>query len=117
MRTLVGLFSLIAAVVLLLIPEDSVVPPLPKADSVTKSFDIYEDLWRKHAVAAADKLKAGEFTKDTEVWEFLAAGQAPARKAAFSDLARAEQKKFDDAGGWSAEVHEEILRSYANERE
>lgn len=115
MRTLIGIFSFIAAAVLLLLPAGDFAPPTPpKDDTVTKSFDIYEDLWRKHAASAADKLASGEFTKDTEVWEYLAAGQAPARKAAFNDLAKAEQKKFDEAGGWSAELHEEILRSYAD---
>ncbi len=117
MRQLIGLLCGVAAVLILLIPEGSDNPtPPPSSDPVAKSFDIYEDLWRKHAVAAADKLASGEFTKDTEVWEFLAAGQAPARKAAFNDLAKAEQEKFDAAGGWSAELHEEILRSYANGR-
>ncbi len=116
MRTLIGIFSLVAASVLLLLPDVDFTPPTPaENDSVTKSFDIYEDLWRKHAVSAADKLASGEFTKDTEVWEYLAAGQEPARKAAFNDLAKAEQEKFNAAGGWSAKLHEEILRSYANE--
>ncbi len=117
MRQFIGLLCGVAAVLILLIPDgtDGPTPP-PTTDAVAESFDIYEDLWRKHAVAAADKLASGEFTKDTEVWEYLAAGQAPARKAAFNDLAKAEQKKFDEAGGWSAELHEEILRSYADGR-
>ena len=115
MRTLIGIFSLVAASVLLLLPDDvDFTPPTPKNDSVTKSFNIYEDLWRKHAISAADKLASGEFTKDTEVWEYLAAGQEPARKAAFNDLAKAEQERFNAAGGWSAKLHEEILRSYAD---
>ena len=116
MRQLIGLLCGVAAIAILLIPDGGSDPTPPVVtDPVAKSFDIYEDLWRKHAVAAADKLASGEFTKATEVWEFLAAGQAPARKAAFMDLAKAEQNKFDAAGGWSAKLHEEILRSYENE--
>jgi hypothetical protein len=117
MRQFIGLLCGVAAVLILLIPDGTDDPKPPATgDSVAESFDIYEDLWRKHAVAAADKLASGEFTKDIEVWEYLAAGQEPARKAAFNDLAKSEQEKFNAAGEWSAELHEEILRSYADGR-
>lgn len=87
-------------------------PPVPEKDIVEQSFDIYEDLWRKHALAAADKLKTGELDTDQKAWEFLAAGQEPARKVAFDEIAQKEQAYFDERGGWSPEAHEALLRSY-----
>lgn len=105
------------AIAILLIPDKAAPPtpptPEPAVDLVAKSFDSYEDLWRKHALKAAEKIESGELTTDTEVWEFLAAGQEPARKVAFDELARKEQEYFNKAGGWSAELHGKLLRSYA----
>jgi len=81
-------------------------------DNVSRSFKIYEDLWRKHALATADKIKAGDLKTEQEVWDFLAAGQSPARKVAFEELAKSEQDYFTKNGGWNAKKHEELLRSY-----
>ncbi len=117
MRNWIGLLCGVVAVVILLIPTGNTdVSDTKESQLVSNSFDIYEKLWRAHALAAADKLAAGEFTEDTEVWNYLAAGQAPARKAAFMDIAKYEQDQFDSNDGWSAELHEKILRSYADER-
>ncbi len=117
MSKFIGILSVVAAVALLLIPDTKTdVSDSEGSQLVTESFDIYESLWRTHAEATADKLASGELTTDTEVWEYLAAGQAPARRAAFTDLAKYEQDQFDANDGWSAELHEKILRSYADER-
>lgn len=112
----IGGICALLAVAILLIPdqqEPPPSPPTPDVDLVAKSFNSYEELWRKHALKTAEKIESGELTTDTEVWEFLAAGQEPARKVAFDELARKEQEYFNKAGGWSAELHGKLLRSYA----
>ena len=117
MRKFIGIFSVVAAVALLLIPDTKIdVSESEGSKLVTESFDVYESLWRTHAEATADKLASGELTTDTEVWDYLAAGQAPARKAAFMALAKYEQAQFEENEGWSADLHEKILRSYVDER-
>jgi len=108
---LVGLVCFVLALGIVLVPEQNVDPPVDK-DLVERSFDIYEELWRKHALDAADKLSSGELTSDTQAWEFLAAGQEPARRTAFEEIAQKEQAYFDERGGWSPEAHEALLRSY-----
>ena len=113
----IGLICGILGLVVVLYPNPKITPPdgTPKpvvSDVVSKSFDIYETLWRKHNIDAADKIKAGELKTEQEVWDFLAAGQAPARKVAFDELAKAEQDYFDKHGGWSLKNHEDLLRSY-----
>lgn len=114
----VGLICGILGLIVVFYPaEKSTLPDVaPKpavSDVVSKSFDIYETLWRKHTKDAADKIKAGELKTEQEVWDFLAAGQAPARKVAFDELAKVEQIYFDTHGGWSLKNHEDLLRSYS----
>ena len=98
------------------LPGPGPAPPKP-INEVTKAFDIYEDLWRKHAIDTADKIVAGDFEKDQDVWDYIAAAQAPARRVAFDDLAKAEAAYFESQGGWSLEAHEKLLRTYAQEPE
>jgi len=89
-------------------------PPNPAVlDLPGKSFATYEKIWRKHNQDAADKLASGTLKDEKAVWEFLAAGQEPARKVAFDELAKSEQDYFTKQGGWSAKTHEKLLRSYA----
>lgn len=88
------------------------VPGTPVA-SPKQVFATYEQLWRAHVQAAADKLASGDIKTEQEAWDFIAAGQEPARKAAFKDLAKSEQDYFVKQGGWSAKAHEKLLRSYA----
>lgn len=112
-----GLICGILGIAVVLYPNYKITPPdeTPKpvvSDVVSKSFAIYETLWRKHTADAADKIKSGELKTEQEVWDFLAAGQAPARKVAFDELAKAEQEYFDKHGGWSLKNHEDLLRSY-----
>ncbi len=114
---IIGLVCGLLAIALLLYPESGnkpdPVPPKPEIDIVSKSFDIYEDLWRKHAINAADRIASGDLDTDDAVWEYLATGQEPARRVAFDELAKKEQEYFDNADGWTAELHEKLLRSYA----
>jgi hypothetical protein len=77
-----------------------------------RAFEKQEALWRRHIADAADKLAAGELDTDQATLEFLAGGQEPARKVAFAEMAKYEQEQFQKAGGWSAKLHEEILRKY-----
>ena len=58
-------------------------------------------------------IEDSELKTEQEAWDFIAAGQEPARKAAFKELAKSEQDYFDKQGGWSAKAHEKLLRSYA----
>lgn len=116
-----GLAAGLLGVLLLLLPDevkkDDPVNPDPVVvvtNGPTKAFDTYEKLWRKHAGDAADKIKAGELKTDKQVWEFIANGQAPARQVAFDELAKMEQEYFTKNGGWTAELHEKLLRDYAN---
>ena len=113
----VGLACGVLGVLVLLWPsaKDTVpAPPAPVAlDLPGKSFATYEKLWRKHTQDAADKLASGSLKDEKAVWEFLAAGQEPARKVAFDELAKSEQDYFTKQGGWSAKAHEKLLRSYA----
>ena len=91
-------------------------PPAPVTeDIVHSSFVTYEKLWRKHSADTAKKLEAGELKSDKETWEFLAAGQEPARRIAFDKLAAKEQEYFEKAGDWTPEVHAKILRSYSSD--
>ena len=104
----------VLGLVLLIWPATETVKPKPVApDVVGKAFDTYEQLWRKLAQEAADRIDAGEFTNDRDVWEFLAQGQEPARKIAFEEIAKSEQDYFNRQGGWSALAHSKMLRSYA----
>jgi len=114
-----GLAAGLLGVVLLLLPDgpnpvDPNPPPTPVVSGPTKAFDTYESLWRKHSGAAADKIKAGELTTDKQVWDFVANGQAAMRQVAFDELAKTEQAYFEKNGGWSAELHEKLLRGYAD---
>jgi len=112
----IGLLSGILGLLLLVLPlsNDSVaIEPATTTASPKQVFATYEKLWRAHAKAAADKLASTEIKTEKEIWEFIAAGQEPARKAAFMDLAKSEQDYFDKQGGWSAKAHEKLLRSYA----
>jgi len=114
-----GLFCGVAGIVLLLWPSQQVsrpTPPLPPPvvlDLPGKAFASYEKLWRKHTQDAADKIASGTLKDEKSVWDFLAAGQEPARKVAFDELAKSEQDYFTKQGGWSAKAHEKLLRSYA----
>lgn len=83
-----------------------------KADLAADAFRTYEQLWRLHQVATANKLASGELKTEQEVWDFQAAGQPLARKIAFEKLAEAEAAYFKSKGGWSKEAHEALLRSY-----
>ena len=111
-----GLLSGFFGLLLLLSPiqcdSAAFVPPHPVA-SPKQVFATYEQLWRAHAQTAADKLASGEIKTEQETWDFLAAGQEPARKTAFKELAKSEQDYFVKQGGWSAKAHEKLLRSYA----
>lgn len=86
--------------------------PAPGGNLVAKSFANYEALWRKYAVKAAEGIQSGQLDSDKKVWDFLAAGQEPIRKAAFDALAKSEQDYFIKNGGWSLKLHEALLRSY-----
>jgi len=110
----VGLLCGIACILLLVWTrnQDKADPTPPKTDLVAKSFSNYESLWRKYAVKAADGISAGQLDSEKKVWDFLAAGQEPIRRAAFDDLAKSEQEYFASKGGWSAKAHEALLRSY-----
>lgn len=102
--------------VFLLIPTDKLTSgnrkPL-KTDLAAEAFQTYEQLWRIHQIKTADKIAAGELKTEQEVWEFQAAGQAPARKIAFEKIAKYEADYFKEKGGWSKEAHEALLRSYS----
>jgi len=94
-------------------PDD---PPAPVTkDVVHASFVTYEKLWRKHVADTAAKLESGELKTDKAAWEFLAAGQEPARQVAFDELASKEQAYFKKAGEWTPEVHAKLLRSYSSD--
>ena len=120
MTRYLGIAAGLLGVVILLLPtdikkDDPVNPPVVVvSNGPTKAFDTYEKLWCKHAGDAADKIKAGELKTDKQIWDFIANGQAPARQIAFDELAKTEQEYFDKNGGWSAELHEKLLREYAN---
>ena len=88
----------VLGLVLLIWPATETVKPKPVAPDV---------------VGKADRIDAGEFTNDRDVWEFLAQGQEPARKIAFEEIAKSEQDYFNKQGGWSALAHSKMLRSYA----
>jgi hypothetical protein len=113
-KSYVGLMCGVLGVCLLFWPVslDSFGPQPSAQDLPAKAFDSYEQLWRKLAQQAADKLASGEFQTDTEVWDFLAKGQEPARRLAFEALAKNEQACFEKNGGWTREAHEKLLRSY-----
>lgn len=81
-------------------------------DLPAKAFRNYESLWRKYAVTTADNIASGKLDTEKKVWDFLAAGQEPIRKAAFEELAKSEQDYFNAKGGWSAKAQEALLRSY-----
>jgi len=114
----IGIVCGVLTVLVLFLPDqvDKPEPPEPpkpvEKDIVEKAFDMYEELWRTHAVATAEKLESGELDTDQKVWEFIAAGQEPARRMAFDKIAEKEQAFFDERGGWSPEAHAELLRSY-----
>lgn len=107
-----GAFGLLLLIWPLQCNSNAFAPPA-HITSPKQAFATYEKLWRAHAQATADKLASGELKTEQEVWDFLAAGQEPARKAAFKDLAKSEQDYFNKQGGWSAKAHEKLLRSYA----
>ncbi len=112
---IVGLLCGIVFVILLISSrsQDKSNPtPTPETDLVNKSFANYESLWRKYAVKAADNIAAGQLDSEKKIWDFLAAGQEPIRKAAFDELAKSEQDYFTKKGGWSLKAHEALLRSY-----
>jgi hypothetical protein len=113
-----GLFCGVAGIALLLWPSPQTPRPTPPPPPVVldlpgKAFAAYEKLWRKHTQDAADKIVSGTLKDEKSVWDFLAAGQEPARKVAFDELAKSEQDYFIKQGGWSAAAHEKLLRSYA----
>jgi hypothetical protein len=108
----VGLICGVLGLLLLLWPTGDSDTPAPGKDLPAKAFDTYEKLWRKTANDAADKLASGELDTEQKVWDYLAAAQAPARKVAFEEVAKAEQDYFTKNGGWSAKKHETLLRSY-----
>lgn len=90
--------------------------PQPSRDLVVASFDLYERLWRETAAQTADKLERGELSSEAAAWQFIADRQGDIRKQAFEQIAQREQKFFTDAGGWSAQNHAKLLRSYTNAR-
>jgi len=98
--------------VILLWPSGGDSPgPGPKpSDIVSDAFDTLERLWRAHNATAAGKLRSAEITSDTEIRQFIAAGQEPMRRIAFEAIAKAEQEAL--SGGWTAEKHAEILEGY-----
>ena len=95
-------------------PDDPPGPPVTE-DAVHASFVTYEKLWRKHSADTAVKLESGDLKTDKATWEFLAAGQEPARRIAFDDLASKEQAYFKKSGNWTPEAHAKLLRSYASD--
>ncbi len=112
---IVGLLSGIIGLLLLILPLPNYSPaiePAAATASPKQVFATYEKLWRAHAKTTADKIASSEIKTEKEIWEFLAAGQEPARKEAFMDLAKSEQDYFDKQGGWSAKAHEKLLRDY-----
>jgi hypothetical protein len=110
----VGLLCGIVCVLLLVWTsnQDKADPVPPKSDLVAKTFSNYESLWRKYAIKTADNIKSGQLDTEKKVWDFLAAGQEPIRRAAFDELAKSEQDYFASKGGWSTKNHEALLRSY-----
>jgi hypothetical protein len=115
-----GVVCGIALVLLLLVPTGNPEPtPSPinatiisKSNDVNQAFTTYKRLWVQLTQDAAAKLDSKEFTTEQEVWDFLASGQEPARKIAFDKVAAKEQKTFEDAGGWTPELHSSILKGY-----
>ncbi len=109
-----GTLGGVLALAILLIPTPTAGPPLPPENNVAvdKSFDDLERLWLKHNQDAADKIDSGELTTQQQVWDFIATGQEPMRKVAFGEIGKSEKKYFDDNGGWTAELHSKLLRSY-----
>lgn len=113
MSRVLGILCGIGCLALFLVPTGPrPVNPQPSNDIVSRAFDTYEQLWRKHAEIVANKITAGEIKNEKEAWELLAAGQEPARKLAFDEIARTEKETFDKSGGWAATTHAQILRSY-----
>jgi len=96
-------------------PDDDTPAPPVVGDIVHDSFVTYEKLWRKHSADTAVKLESGDLKTDKATWEFLAAGQEPARRIAFDDLASKEQAYFKKSGNWTPEAHAKLLRSYASD--
>ena len=125
MKYLAGLICGLLVVVLLAGPaiQERIRPWLPDGklavpetlplDAAGKAFAVYEKLWRKHIKDTADSLDAGNLDSEKAAGEFMAAGQAPARKIAFDEIAKAEQAYFVKNGGWSAKKHAALLRSYS----
>ncbi len=113
MNKIIGLISGVIGLIILFYPTSQEKSPKPtKDDKVSQAFAIYESLWRNHNESAADKIRDGELKTEQQIWDFLAAGQAPARKVAFDTIAKSEQEFFDKNGGWSLKNHETLLRSY-----
>lgn len=90
---------------------DGPAPGPDPSDMVSQAFDTYERLWRAHNATAAGKLRSGEITSDTEIHQFISAGQDPMRRIAFEPIAKAEQEAL--AGGWTPEKHAQILEGYS----
>ena len=115
-KQILGIVCAILGGLILWWPAPSPAPP-PKPpkplNHVTAAFDVYEDLWRKHATDTANKIQAGKLETEQGVWDYIAAAQAPARRVAFKDIAKAESEYFESQGGWSLEAHEKLLREYA----
>ena len=95
-------------------PDDTTGPPVTQ-DVVHTTFSTYDKLWRKHATDTAARLEAGDLKTEKETWDFLAAGQEPARRIAFDALAAKEQEYLKQAGVWTPEVHAKLLRSYSGD--
>ena len=115
MHKIIGLICGIIGLIILLYPPSEGKAPAPapaNGDKVSQAFEIYESLWRSHNQTAADKIRDGELKTEQQIWDFIAAGQAPARKVAFDTIAKSEQEYFDKNGGWSLKNHETLLRSY-----
>lgn len=116
MNKFFGVLCGVAVVVLLLIPTDGTIqPPTPNPTGnaeVNEAFDTYKRLWIDLNLKAAEKLDKGEFTTDTEVYDYLATGQEPARKIAFDSIAKKEQEALGD-GKWTPELHSTILKGYS----
>lgn len=105
-----GLISGVLGILLLLIPDEIGVIP-DNTDIVSKAFDTYERLWRQHQNNTLSKVLSKELDTQQKVWDYIAAGQEPARRMAFDEIAKKEQEFFKD--GWTAEKQAELLRGYA----
>lgn len=110
---IIGLLCGLIGIGIIFYPQPQEAEAPKQQDKVHEAFQTYEKLWREHTLNAAEKIKKGDLKTEQEIWDFLAAGQKPAREIAFEEIGKKEQEYFDKNGGWSLKNHEAVLRSYS----